>query len=89
MQFFTKKIQTKEGLKEFNFKKVFYDSTNLMYHVNVVIKPTENLQFRMRKDPSGLWVIAAQVLPEWLFDIEMELNDVIEEYGDAPEPLNQ
>jgi hypothetical protein len=35
--------------------------------------------FRMTKDESGMWKIAAQGLPAWVHEMDLELNDIIED----------
>lgn len=76
---FTKLIKTNDRLREFNFRKLPSPTDNL-FHVDVSDDRGNRLIFKMQKDASG-WKIIDEVLPNWIYDTEMKLNEAIENEG--------
>jgi hypothetical protein len=73
---FDKELTTPHGLKNFQFHSAIY-GTERTY--SITTKDDNKLvTFRMRKDENGQWKILAQVLPMWIHQKELELNDEIE-----------
>ncbi|MEI9912270.1 MAG: hypothetical protein WDO71_23015 [Bacteroidota bacterium] len=60
----------------FKFERVFYNVEDLYYHIGFDNNGKVEI-FRMKKDEEGMWKIQAQVLPLWIHEMELELNDVI------------
>ncbi|MGE7774155.1 hypothetical protein ACQKLP_05495 [Chitinophaga sp. NPDC101104] len=72
--YFSRTIQSPEGEKNATFSPTYYGDV-LYYSVKI-----DNVdQFRMTRDDSSQWKIAAQVLPIWVHEKELELHDMIEE----------
>lgn len=82
-EIFSKTINTGNANREFEFERVFYAS-ELYYHVRFINTDQGNKkeQFRLRKDEDGQWKIAAQALPIWVHNKELDFNDIIEENED-------
>lgn len=56
----------------------FLSGQDQHYAITVVDDSNKSTTFRMKRDESEQWKIQAQVLPQWIHDIELELNDAIE-----------
>lgn len=63
--------------REFQFMKVFYAS-GAQYHIRFILDNTP-VEFRMDKNENGKWEIASQLLPDWIFESEIDFNTAIEE----------
>ena len=62
-------------IKTFYFNP-YYTGGELRYIVHV--NNEEFKDFRLRKDVEGQWKMEAQALPEWIIDMEMDFNDLID-----------
>lgn len=73
---FTKLVKTNQRLHEFNFRRLPSDNSPL-FHVDVSDDRGNRIMFRMQKD-DGEWKIIDQQLPQWIWDSEKMLDEVIE-----------
>ena len=72
---FTKLIKTSGRQREFNIRKLPHGTNS--YHVDVSDDRGNRIIFRMQKD-GGDWRIVEQDLPQWIYAIEGDLNNAIE-----------
>jgi len=74
---FTKLVKAEGRLREFNFRKQnkLEDS---VFTVDVSDDRGNRIIFYMKKE-DGLWKIVKQPLPEWLWRMEAQFNEIIEE----------
>jgi len=75
---FTKLVKTGDRLREFNFR-LLPGNDNSLFHVDVPDDRGNRIVFRMQRHDNHHWRIAEQHLPQWIFDNEKKLNDLIEE----------
>ena len=64
--------------RKYSFMPSFLTGQDQHYAITVVDDYKKSLTFRMKRDESDQWKLQAQVLPQWIHDIELELNDAIE-----------
>lgn len=74
---FTKLIKSGGRLREFNFRKLSSPSDNL-YHVDVSDDRGNRVIFRVKKENGG-WKIEETGLPKWVYEVEENLKEAIEE----------
>jgi iron only hydrogenase large subunit-like protein len=73
---FDKDLKTPYGMRKFQFHSAF-DGIERTYSITTSEENNKLVTFRMKKDEKGQWKILAQVLPMWIQEKEMELNDEI------------
>jgi hypothetical protein len=79
-EIFSKSIYAHGSFREFEFRRVFY-SLELWYHIGYINTDDNNKieQFRLYRDENNQWKIAAQILPNWIHEKELEFGDLIDE----------
>jgi hypothetical protein len=60
----------------FLFKRNYHKKTELWYYINFNNNGKETT-LKMYKDKEGMWQIAAQILPEWVMELQIEFNEAI------------
>jgi hypothetical protein len=75
---FTELIKANSRVREFNFTKTSYASQNL-FHVDVSDDRGNRILFKMQKEGEDQWKIMEQELPKWIYEVEVQLNDVLKE----------
>lgn len=60
----------------FQFQRKYHKDTELWYYINFNNNGTET-SFKMYKDEEGMWQIAAQILPAWVVELQIEFNEAI------------
>lgn len=60
----------------FEFKRVVFKSNEVWYDIGFNNNGNKN-SFRMYKNGEGVWRIAAQILPIWVQEMDIEFNDAI------------
>lgn len=73
---FTKLIKSGGRLREFNFRKLVSPNNNL-FHVDVSDDRGNRIIFKVRKE-NGVWKIEETGLPKWVYEVEANLQDAIE-----------
>jgi hypothetical protein len=61
---------------DFQFQRKHHTNTEVWYYVNFNDNG-KNTAFKMYKDAQGLWIIAAQMIPEWVREMQIEFNELI------------
>lgn len=61
---------------DFEFKRLVFRTNEVWYEISFNNNGNKN-SFRMYKDEDGLWRIAAQLLPLWIQETDMEFSEVI------------
>jgi hypothetical protein len=74
---FTKLLKASDRLREFNFRLI-PGSSNL-FHVDVPDDRGNRIMFKMQKSDNSNWTIIDQQLPQWVYNSEQSLNNLIEE----------
>jgi hypothetical protein len=74
---FTKLIKSGGRLREFNFRKLASPNDNL-YHVDVSDDRGNRIIFKVRKE-NGSWKIEESGLPKWVYEVEENLKEAIED----------
>ncbi|MBO9682272.1 MAG: hypothetical protein J7502_06330 [Flavisolibacter sp.] len=67
---------------EYEFHQVGYPQfrDQLVYHISFYNEELDKREtFRMKLDEEGMWKIQAQVLPDYVHDAELDLNDAIQD----------
>lgn len=75
---FTKLVKADGRLREFNFRKI-NGMKETLFTVDVSDDRGNRKMFKMQKEGNGWKINAAEELPEWIFNNEAVLNDLIEE----------
>ena len=75
---FTKLVKANYHLKEFNFRRI-NGSLAETFHVDVNDDRGNRLMFKMTRDESNQRRIIQQPLPQWIYEAEDKLHEVIEE----------
>jgi len=60
----------------FEFKRLVFKRNEVWYEISFNNNGNKN-SFRMYQDEEGMWKIAAQVLPLWIQETDVEFSDVI------------
>ena len=74
---FTRLIKAKDKLREYNFRKL--PGLSNLFHVDVSDDRGNRLIFKMQKTEDSRWKIMDEVLPLWVYDSEVKLNEAIED----------
>ena len=69
---FSKKIN---GIN-FHFQRKYHENTELWYYINFNNNGKDTL-FKMYKGEEGMWEIAAQIIPEWVRELQIEFSELI------------
>jgi hypothetical protein len=75
---FTRLIKAGGRLREFNFRKL-RGLEQEMFTVDTVDDRGNRILFRMQKDSNNQWAILQQILPSWIPESELKLNEAIED----------
>lgn len=76
---FTRLAKATDKLREFNFRKIT-GAAEETFHVDVSDDRSNRLMFKMQKGGNGTWkIVSPDLLPQWIFDSENQLHDLIEE----------
>ena len=76
--YFSKLIKAGDRLREFNFRQT-YLSDDSRYSVDVPDDKGNRIMFSIYKNSSGEWKVAAQLMPMWVHNAELDLAKAIEE----------
>lgn len=60
----------------FQFERIYYIDKELCYYVNFN-NNGHNTEFRMNRQEENMWVIENAILPEWVYEMEMEFSEAI------------
>jgi hypothetical protein len=74
---FTKLIKSGGKLREFNFRRLVSPNDDL-YHIDVSDDRGNRVIFRVRKD-GDTWKIEETGLPKWVYEVEENLKEAIED----------
>lgn len=74
---FTKLVKASDRLREFNFRLIPGDLN--LFHVDVPDDRGNRIMFKMQKSDNSHWTIVDQQLPQWVYNSEQSLNNLIEE----------
>jgi hypothetical protein len=61
----------------FQFQRKHHGNSDIWYYINFD-NNGKNTAFKMYRDNEGIWAMAAQILPEWVTEMQIEFNDLIE-----------
>ena len=75
---FTRLVKANYHLKEFNFRRI-NGALEEAFHVDVNDDRGNRLMFRMQRDEKGQWRVPQQPLPQWVFESEGKLHELIEQ----------
>lgn len=76
---FTRHVKVSGRVREFNFRKIPGIAEEL-FHVDVSDERSNRIIFKMQKtDAQSQWKIVDQQLPQWVYEGELKLHDLIEE----------
>lgn len=75
---FTRLAKSTGRLREFNFRKIT-GAPEDTFHVDVSDDRGNRIIFKMMKDAAGSWKIINENLPDWIYETESQLNDLIVE----------
>lgn len=75
---FTRLAKATGRLREFNFRRIA-GAPEETFHVDVSDDRGNRIIFKMQKPDSTHWKIINSGLPEWIYETEKQLNDLIEE----------
>ena len=76
--YFSKLIKAGDRLREFNFRLASINDNN-RYTVDVPDDKGNRVLFSMYRNADGEWKIAAQLMPMWIHNAEIDLAHAIEE----------
>lgn len=76
--YFSKLIKAGDRLREFNFRLASINDNN-RYTVDVPDDKGNRVLFSMYRNADGEWKIAAQLMPMWIHNAEIDLANAIEE----------
>ncbi|WEK38172.1 MAG: hypothetical protein P0Y53_11760 [Candidatus Pseudobacter hemicellulosilyticus] len=74
---FTKLLKVEGRLREFNFRKLGGENEGI-FTVDVVDDRGNRILFRLKQESDG-WKIMEQPLPNWIWENEKKLNEMLEE----------
>jgi hypothetical protein len=75
---FTKLIKANDRVREFNFTRPSLVADSI-FRVDVSDDRGNRIIFNLRKEDNNQWKITEQDLPKWIYEIETELQNAIEE----------
>jgi hypothetical protein len=76
--YFSKLIKAGDRLREFNFRRASIND-DTRYTVDVPNDNGSRIMFSIYKNADGGWKIAAQLMPMWVHNAEIDLANAIEE----------
>lgn len=76
--YFSKVIKAGDKLREFNFRQTNLNDES-RYTVDVPDDKGNRISFSIYKNADGEWKVAAQLMPMWVHNAELELASAIEE----------
>lgn len=76
--YFSKVIKAGDKLREFNFRQTNLNDES-RYTVDVPDDKGKRISFSIYKNADGEWKVAAQLMPMWVHNAELELASAIEE----------
>jgi hypothetical protein len=74
---FTRHLKVSGRVREFNFRKIPGIPEEL-FHVDVSDERSNRIIFKMKKN-EGQWKIVDQQLPQWIWEGENKLSELIEQ----------
>jgi hypothetical protein len=80
--YFSKLIKAGDRLREFNFRQTYLNDAS-RYSVDVPDDKGNRIMFSIYKNASGEWKVAAQLMPMWVHNAELDLAKAIEENKDT------
>ena len=80
--YFSKLIKAGDRLREFNFRQTSLND-NSRYSVDVPDDKGNRITFSIYKNADGEWKVAAQLIPMWVHNSELDLAKAIEENNEA------
>jgi hypothetical protein len=80
--YFSKLIKAGDRLREFNFRQTSLNDSS-RYSVDVPDDKGNRIMFSIYKNADGEWKIAAQLIPMWVHNSELDLAKAIEENNEA------
>lgn len=80
--YFSKLIKAGDRLREFNFRQTYLNDSS-RYSVDVPDDKGNRIMFSIYKNADGEWKIAAQLIPMWVHNSELDLAKAIEENNEA------
>jgi len=83
--YFSKVIKAGDKLREFNFRQTNLNDES-RYTVDVPDDKGNRILFSIYKNADAEWKVAAQLMPMWVHNAEMELASAIEENKSAELP---
>ena len=75
---FEKSINTEIGPIIFSFEKIHFES-GLRYHLRFKDEHNSQKTCILKPGENGKWVFEDQLLPTWIFALELDFNDAIDE----------
>jgi hypothetical protein len=76
---FTKLLKAGNRIREFNFRKLPGTPNYNLFHVDISDDRGNRIIFKIKKDGGDPWKIIDEDLPQWIYEAEGKLNDVMEE----------
>jgi hypothetical protein len=80
--YFSKLIKAGDRLREFNFRQTSLNDSS-RYSVDVPDDKGNRITFSIYKNADGEWKVAAQLIPMWVHNSELDLAKAIEENNEA------
>lgn len=80
--YFSKLIKAGDKLREFNFRQTYLNN-NSCYSIDVPDDKGNRIMFSIYKNADGEWKVAAQLMPMWVHNAELDLAKAIEENYEA------
>ena len=74
---FTKLLKASDRLREFNFRLI--PGASNLFHVDVPDDRGNRIMFKMQRSDNANWTIVDQQLPQWVYNSEQSLNNLIQE----------
>ena len=66
------------GEKEINLYFVQETNDPAATTFSIYVKSEENFSFKMSKEQGNKWTVAPQNVPQWVFELQPQLNNVLE-----------
>jgi hypothetical protein len=80
--YFSKVIKAGDKLREFNFRQTYLND-NSRYSIDVPDDKGHRIMFSIYKNADGEWKVAAQLMPIWVHNAELDLAKAIEENNEV------
>jgi hypothetical protein len=75
------------GEKEINLYFVQETNDPAATTFSIYVKSEENFSFKMSKEQGNKWTVAPQNVPQWVFELQPQLNNVLEKSVNSTMPL--